>query len=187
MHNLHFVMVNADSHEDAASTVTETLHEWGDENNWRSVGGIASEDGSDDVENLEDGGWPLSFLDGLRGVPGNGTYFDRALAYLNNSIGDPVELGYRSCGTFPNLRLALDYVGDSLRDFDPDRDDAFNLWIAAKNVRQLSELVKSRRSRDLGDSAPQFFDWQFDEFGLTDLTETTQGARRYIVFLDMHS
>ena len=52
----------------------------------------------------------------------------------------------------------------------------------------LSELIASRRgSRSRVKKYPQFYDWQFDHFGLTDMTEQSVGARRYLVFLDMHS
>jgi hypothetical protein len=73
MHNLHFLLINADSAADAASETESLILDWGNENNWRSVGGIASEDGSDDVENKDDGCWGLSFLDEEEGIPKEGS------------------------------------------------------------------------------------------------------------------
>lgn len=54
MHTLHFILINADSAQDAATSAEGAILHWGDENNWRSIGGIASEDGTDDIDNHED-------------------------------------------------------------------------------------------------------------------------------------
>jgi hypothetical protein len=48
-------------------------------------------------------------------------------------------------------------------------------------------VISSRRALDSGDAIPEFNRWQLDEFGLTDLTGESEGAKRYLVFLDMHS
>ncbi len=90
MHNLHFILIKADAATDAAFEAENLILDWGDENNWRCVGGIASEDGSDDIENHDDGRWGLSFLDGEEGIPKEGTYFSRAVAYLHREITEPV-------------------------------------------------------------------------------------------------
>jgi hypothetical protein len=47
---LHFIVVRADSAKEAAEDVTSEIINWGNEDNWRSIGGIASEDGSDDID-----------------------------------------------------------------------------------------------------------------------------------------
>jgi hypothetical protein len=47
MHTLHFIVIQADSAADAASDVESEIIQWGNENNWRSIGGVASEDGQD--------------------------------------------------------------------------------------------------------------------------------------------
>jgi hypothetical protein len=51
MHNLHFLLIKADAAIDAAAEADSLILDWGDEDNWRSIGGVASEDGSDDIEN----------------------------------------------------------------------------------------------------------------------------------------
>ena len=35
MHNLHFILINADSAAEAASGVENEILDWSDENNWR--------------------------------------------------------------------------------------------------------------------------------------------------------
>jgi hypothetical protein len=187
MHNLHFILLEADSAKDAAFEAEHLILDWGNDNNWRSIGGVASEDGSDDIENLEDKGWSLSFLNDVAGIPREGTYFSRALAFLHRQIKDPVTLPWGPCPTHPDLRSALRELSDTLSAFDPDRGNSDELWAIGRNLKHLSELIDSRRARDQGEKIPQFYDWQFDQFGLTDMTEMSDGARRYLVFLDMHS
>src|SRR2546421_8608512 len=122
MHNLHFLLVNGDSAQDAASTVETAINDWGTENNWRRIGGIASEDGKDDVENHDDGGWPLSFLD-TENVPKEGTYFSRAVAYLHSMFKEPVTLNYAPHGQCQDIRSAITALTSVLSDFNPDTGD----------------------------------------------------------------
>jgi hypothetical protein len=187
MHNLHFILLNAESATEAAAEADSLILHWGDENNWRSVGGVASEDGSDDIDNHDGGRWGLSFLADEEGIAKEGTFFSRAVAYLHRSIGEPVELPFAPYSTHPDLASALQAVSDTLSAFDPDRGNTNDLWAIGRNLKHLSELIDSSRARKQGEAIPQFYDWQFDQFGLTDLTEESVGSRRYLVFLDMHS
>jgi hypothetical protein len=187
MHNLHFILIKADSAADAASETETLILNWGDENNWRRIGGVASEDGSDDIDNHDDGRWPLSFLDAAEGVPKEGTYFSRTVAYLNMEIAPPLTLPATPFSTHPDLRSAIAELSDMLRAFDLEGGDTHDLWCVRRNVKHLSELIASRRAREHDEGIPQFYDWEFDYFGLTDMTEQSEGARRYLVFLDMHS
>jgi hypothetical protein len=187
MHNLHFLLIKADSATDAAFEAENLILDWGDENNWRRVGGIASEDGSDDVENESDGRWGLSFLDAEEGIPREGTYFSRAVAYLHREIAEPVTFAWAPYSTHRHTQSAIRELADMLAAFDPERGNTNDLWGIGRNLKHLSELIDSRRAREQGEGIPQFYDWQFDQFGLTDMTEQSDGARRYLVFLDMHS
>lgn len=187
MHNHHFILVKADSAAEAASTVESELLEWGNDNNWRTIGGIASEDGSDDVENHEGAGWPLSFLDGEEDVPKEGTYFSRAVAYVRHSITEPISLIYMPDLAYPDLRSAFKALSNSLRDFNPDTGSSHELWVIGHNLDHLSKLLDSRAAIEAGTDIPEFYEWQFDQVGLTDLTSQSEGSKRYLVFLDMHS
>jgi hypothetical protein len=187
MHNLHFILIKADEATHAAFEAENLILNWGDENNWRRVGGIASEDGSDDIENESDGRWGLSFLDDADGVPREGTYFSRAVAFLDREITKPVTVLGPPYSAHPNLRSAIDALGGMLRAFDIENGDTHDLWRIGRDLKHLSELIDSRRARAQGDAIPQFYDWQFDYFGLTDMTGQSEGARRYLVFLDMYS
>ncbi len=177
MHNLHFILIKADSAAKAASKAENLILDWGNENNWRCVGGIASEDGSDDIENHDEGAWGLSFLDAKEGIPKEGTYFSRAVAYLHREITEPVT----------ELPSKLLEFSDKLRAFDPQHGDGLELERIGRDLQQLSEHVISRCVREGGNEIPELYEWQFDHFGLTDRTEYSDGTRRYLVFLDMHS
>lgn len=189
MHTLHFILVNADSAQDAASSAESEILEWGNENNWRSIGGIASEDGADDIENHENTGWPLSFLDDTEGVPKEGRYFERAIAFLKRDIVDPIRLPYWPTPQYPDMKAALEGIADRLTDFDQDTGSSQVMWEAQRATERLKHMLDARGT--LADASaggiPEFYAWQFDEFGLTDMTENTEGAKRYLVFLDMHS
>jgi hypothetical protein len=176
MHNLHFLLIQADSAAEAASEAEHLIQDWGDENNGRSIGGIASEDGSDDVENHDDGAWGLSFLDEEEGIPKEGTYFRRAVAYLHQQIEEPLA----------GLRSTLDRFGDALRNFDPESGLPEQLADIGRQLEHLSEHLYGRR-RGTRSEIPEVYEWQLDQEGLTDLTGPSEGARRYLVFLDMHS
>jgi hypothetical protein len=177
MHNLHFILIKADSAEDAASDAENLIVDWGNENNWRTVGGVAAEDGSDDIENHDDGGWGLTFLDEDKNVPKEGTYFSRAVAYLLSDIKEPLA----------KLPATLLELSDRLRSFDPQATGGFELWRISRDLQELSELMDSRSAHTCGAQIPELREWQFDQFGLTDMTGQSAGDRRYLVFLDMHS
>ena len=188
MHCLHFILINADSAEDAAGSTETEILEWGNENNWRSIGGVASEDGTDDIENHQDGRWSLSFLDSVESVPRDGTYFQRAVAYLKQSITDPIRLPYWSAAPeYPDMQAALRAIAGQLCEFDPDTGSSHVMWEASRALKHIEQILDARGALADAVDIPEFYRWDFEQFGLTDMTENTEGARRYLVFFDMHS
>ena len=143
-HDLHLILVNADSAEDAASTAESLIEGWGDENNWRRIGGVASEDGSDDIENHDAGSYGLSFFDGASDAT-DGTKFGQAVAYLLDQLTDPVDLPVAPHSSHPDLTAAVRALGDQLQAFDPDISGSIhNLWCVGHNLEYLSEVHISR-------------------------------------------
>ena len=182
MHNLHFLLVQASSAREAAQTAECLVADWGDENNWRSIGGVASEDGEDDLENVGDARWGLSDL-----PEGLGMAFARSLTWVRQAINDPIVLEYPPFTECPTLTDALHAVALMLKAFSPEQSKPFDLWAAARNVRHLYQTVEARRSELTEDGIVELYPWEFDHFGLTDLTNSSTGAKRYVVMLDMHS
>jgi peptidoglycan/xylan/chitin deacetylase (PgdA/CDA1 family) len=187
MHTLHLILINADSAQDAASSAESEILHWGNDNNWRAIGGIASEDGADDIENHEGTRWPLSFLDSEEGVPKDGTYFQRAIAYLKQSVTDPINLRYSPYGEYPDMKAALRAIANLLYDFDPDTGSSQVMWELSRAIQQMEQILDARGALADAGGIPEFYPWQFDQEGLTDMTPNTDGAKRYLVFLDMHS
>jgi hypothetical protein len=187
MHNLHFLLIRADSATDAASEADSLTLYWGDENNWRRVGGVASEDGAGDIENHQQGRWGLTFLDDADAISTHQTYFSRAVAFLQRRITEPITLPFAPHSTHLDPALALRELSDRLAVFDANQGNTNDLWAIGRNLKHVSELIDSRRAHEQGEEIPQLYDWRLDHFGLTDLTEESEGARRYLVFIDMHS
>jgi len=185
MHTLHFLLIFADSAADAADSAHAEIADWGNEDNWRRIGGIASEDGLDDVENAEGARWGLSFLDPNEPTPQSGTAFERAVAYLLGLLEDPVRLDDLS--THASLQIAVADVVAKLQAIDFETDSLSVLRDASRNLRRLHHVSASRSAVKHGCEIPELYSWEFAEHGLTDLTASTEGRRRYILFLDMHN
>ena len=62
MHNLHFILVNAESAVNAANTVSINIENWGCKDNRRKICGVVSQDGEDIIENYEGGRYPIYIL-----------------------------------------------------------------------------------------------------------------------------
>lgn len=185
MHTLHFLLIQADSAADAAEIAHAELADWGNENNWRRIGGIGSEDGLDDIENAEGGRWGLSFLDPAQPTPKVSTAFERAVDYVYSLFDDPVRLDDLS--THPTLQSAVADVVAKLQAIDFDTDAPSVLWEASRNLRRLQQVGAARSALKHGCDIPELYSWEFAEHGLTDFTESTDGRQRYILFLDMHN
>ena len=180
MHNVHFILVRADSADQAATIASNHVLGFGDEdNNWYQIGGIASEDGCDDVnDHGEDTHYPLSRLDDL-GAPKEGTHFARAVELLRQDLANP-----------PDIRTALVNLADEMRTVRVP-DDFIALWEIIENLKRLFSILYSRHFLSDGD-IPEFRRYEFDQFGLTaihshECYNKEEGQRRYIVLLDMHS
>lgn len=184
MHTLHFLLINADSAAEAAAEASNKIADWGNEDNWRCIGGIASEDGLDDVENAEGGRWSLSFLDHC-GTKRSVTAFERTTTYLLGLLEEPITLNDLS--THASLSDAVANVVAKLQAIDFDTDAPSVLWDASRNLQRLQQLSCARSALRHGADIPELYSWEFSEHGLTDLTGSSEGRQRYILFLDMHN
>ncbi len=185
MHTLHFLLINADSAAEAAAEATNEIVDWGNEDNWRGIGGIASEDGLDDVENAEGGRWGLSFLEHNDPPTHSCTAFERTIAYLIGLLEEPITLADLS--THATLQDAVTNVVANLQTIDFETDAPSVLWDASRNLQRLQQLSCARSALEHGTDIPELYSWEFSEHGLTDLTGSTEGRQRYILFLDMHN
>lgn len=85
------------------------------------------------------------------------------------------------------MKAALHAIADRLYEFDPDSGSSQVMWEASRALTQIEQILDARGALADAGGIPEFYPWKFDQEGLTDMTEHTQGAKRYLVFLDMHS
>jgi hypothetical protein len=170
MHNLHFVICSAPDVTDAALAVDSYLEGYGSEDNWYNVGGVVSEDGTEELDNYSDNArWDLSHLrEKAHSGPVLSNLYDVAMREVqkefspNRANNDKKEL----------LKKVTDIVlGDDTSDME---------------FYSCQELLKSIEA-----SVNQSFnDHVFDDYGLTDISEDHSGDKndkKYIVMIDMHS
>ena len=184
MHNLHYIVINADSAADAAESALMEIQDWGNENNWRSVGGVASEDGTDLIEDYQDARWTLSCLRPDNASPDDHSYFAWAIADIWDKIDDIIlpHSPYTASASIAELILV---IVESLRNTDGTNTDL--LLCASENLKYLHQIARGRKHRETENAIPEFYEWEFDRVGLTDLTHYTEGTQRYLVMIDMHS
>ncbi len=185
MHNLHYIIIKADNAADAAESALLEIQDWGDENNWRSVGGVASEDGTDLIENHQDARWGLSSLRPDDASPDDNSYFAWGLAEIWEKIEGNIELPYSPYSKSYDLQVTTQ--GIALELLDSDTANADLLSRASENLKYLAQIAKGRNNREVEHAIPEFYEWQFDHVGLTDFSEQTDGTQLYLVMLDMHS
>ena len=184
MHNLHYIVIKAESAEDAAESALLEIQNWGNENNWRSVGGVASEDGKDLIENHQDARWGLSYL--VPDVPElQPRYFQWGIQKIWDRIHQPITLPYRPRGEAATIKNALAIIAGDLLTFDGE--DTHHLWCASQNLLYLQQIIGGRIQANNQHIIPSFYAYEFDECGLTDMSECSEGVQRYLVMIDMHS
>lgn len=158
MHNLHYILVNGDNAEDAARNALNSIEDWGNENNWRSVGGVIALDGSDSIENHEDAGFPLRELVQYEGE----TIMDKIHASLG--VNKPLD------------KKKLNKLISQLRKIDT---------LNGFEIRSLQTQINDVIEVELGKKDEEVHSGEFDEFGLTDYR--FDGGKEYVVMIDMHS
>nr|BDD45311.1 hypothetical protein 30 [bacterium] len=175
MRNLHFVLVDADSAKEAARFVESELL---DSRQCFSIGGVASKSGKDDIENDSgDSSYPLSSLDTGKVV--EGTYFEKAVKYLKKQIKYPVTLYHMPGGTYQTFEDALQAVRDYFSNTDTGK---LNFLALLKNIKHLEALRSVHRYNS---DIPEFYEWEFEEFGLTKMHHDSEEKEEYIVFVDI--
>ncbi len=136
--NLHFCVVRAESAQSAGKIIDSHIQqEFAGYDNYYSIGGIASEDGSDDLVCYHDtmSPFPLTTLDDI-GVPKEGTYFARVIKWVRKSLPTPEKLqsGADISLLNPNMffEFGLTTIGD-VRNESPGEEQG-QRYIACVNM-----------------------------------------------------
>lgn len=175
MHNLHYVVVKAETAEDAVSEVETMISDWGTENNWRSFGGCVSEDNEVYI------------------VPPTGTWGNSRWAPEENHTIEMINQQVREW-----LKPDKHYQDIFDKCVSGDIGSPFDWYGAMKycehKFHSAQHEIKGREFDVLHD---EFYDWHFDECGVThfmtkqfdrrNLDYEDPKHKRYVVFVDMHS
>jgi len=165
MHNLHFILVKANSGEEACKKAENEIMDFGNENNWRTMCGAVSED--NEIYNAEDG----------RYEPKDTDY--QTIEAINECVSQWIKDSFY--GKTAKLKFEKDETNLS-------EWNEIELWSLSKWAKHLSE-AHSYKDKEFdilkGDT---FYTCQFDECGVTDFTyDTNDGDKTWVVFCDMHS
>lgn len=159
MHNLHFVVINADSPDEACLAVDAELGSWGDENNWRSIGGCVSDKNEtyihdsnaryypdDDCNTIEKlNAWVTSWIYPCK-------HNDKKILKLMNKAVNGKKLNFR---------------------------DWYNIEAFAEYKREANNRVSLNILKD------EYYAGIYYKPGVTQFTR--KGTKKYVVFIDMHS
>ena len=161
MHNLHLVIIKADSPHDACINVENEIVEWGNENNWRTICGCISEDNEIYIHDKEYGrfhpepGTTLNDIEKMVKRWANTFEYDITLVLLKFKIEESSLEAHDWWELKEYCRFKCDY-----ENFTANR---FNIW------------------------ETEYRSWKFDESGLTNMIRRNDGEKKFVIFIDMHS
>ena len=161
MHNLHFIVLHANSGEEACERAENLISNWGNENNWREFCGAVSENN-------------VVYKSGRgRFQPEDNMTIDECNKWMSVYIKD-VDMG--------------DVAQEKLRNGDTDlstwhRWELYSLKCLAEHMHE-SHGKNPEKFNVLTD---HYYDWSFNHEGVTHDNLHEGDGERWVVFLDMHS
>lgn len=173
MHNLHLVVCEADSGEEACSYVEAQIESFGDENNWRTICGALRSNG--EAYSTKEGRWEPETLESLK----------KSLtdAMFNNN---PEQDFFGKC------------FQEALAKFNAKEKMAGMDWYYIKKyAEEAGDRVDAISRHNQPDLTPETFDlftdeyrsWKLNEFGLTNIVNDDKAKKEnlWVVLVDMHS
>ena len=160
MHKLHLITTKADSPEDACNEVENEIVDFGNDNNWRTICGCISEDNEIYIHE-EDGAFAPE--KGMR------------ISDIENMIKGQV----RSFGYDATEVLVKFHIDDEILSAQD--------WWLLKQFCDFKEHQIDFNNEKFNIWEIEYRYWQLDENGLTNFIKQSDGDKRYIVFIDMHS
>ena len=173
MHNLHFVVVKAETGQEACNIVETEIMDWGNENNWRTMCGAVSE--NDEVYTANEG----------RYEPDKDT---NTIAKINKTV----RRWLKGSNYGETAKRLLD-KGKKV-----ERFTSHEAWSLMKYAEHLYELKSIKQTKAYQKKAgnkvspsfdvlsDEFYSWKFDECGVTQIESGYEG-KVWVVFVDMHS
>jgi hypothetical protein len=192
MHNIHYIVVRAESAKDAANEALSQIEDWGDENNWRSAGGVASENNNDNIEcEDENARWGLDRITTTDNTPYQAILDSIKEMYSCYRLQTKTEKGEYKEVTVNTYHEALDIVTEQLQ-LCKSESSGVNLYPIQNMLNEIEAVHDSQRLGSTQDIV-EFKPYMYDNVGLTDFSQyeddesTDDGTQRYIVLIDMHS
>jgi len=165
MHNLHFLVLKADSPQDACAEAEDYIMDFGNENNWRTVCGCVSKRNQVFI-NDADG----------RYSPEQTGY--TTIAKINRAVRRWIN-GDGGFGLTAKTKIAKAKKKIDLSKWNTN--ELFSLERYAKHLYQKAQLG-GKKFNVLEDC---FYPNEYTECGVTQI-EGGEGKRMYVVFIDMH-
>lgn len=171
MHNLHLVRINATSPEEACREVENEIMDFGNENNWRSIGGCISEDNEihleDDYSRWKPSEEEYNTIEKLTQIVKDWMKSDET-EYYNRELIEAIDNGEKKLSEITD-RMELYAIGEYITKRK-----------ALSEVDDIDEFDVLKGT---------YREYEYDECGLTsmDYSEKSEGEKTYIVFIDMHS
>ena len=171
MHNLHLVRINATSPEKACRNVENEIMDFGNEDNWRCIGGCISEDNEIHLDDNYS-----------RWKPSEEGY--NTIEEINVRVRDWLKSDnnnyYRK-----DLIDAIDSGEKKLSEIT----DPMDLYAIKEYVTKRRALCEVDDIDTFDVLKGTYREYEYDENGLTrmDYSEKREGEKTYIVFIDMHS
>ena len=175
MHNLHFIVVKAETGEEACDIAENHIMDWGDENNWRTMCGAVSED--NETYDAKDG----------RYRPDERT---DTIAKINKCVDGWIKKDGDYYASVVKQKLAR---GKKIENFNTS--ELYSLEKFAKflyEVKSLKQVKAFRRkqgekvSNKFNVLQEEFFAYFYDQCGVTQVEGENEG-KTWVVFCDMHS
>lgn len=167
MHNLHLVVINATSIDEAYDETNLKVLEWGGENNWFEICGAIDEDGI--VYNESVGRFPPD------------SYNLRSLADINNFVINKINEVDNLWGLENKVINLEDKLSSS---------EWYRILTQIENIYQRQRFIEINGGVDYSFDVleGEYRGWEFDYFGVTQVENgLDKGGKKYVVFVDIHS
>jgi hypothetical protein len=160
MHNLHLLVVSATNIGEAIQDADLLTNDWGNENNWRTFLSAFSEDGLEQ-KILDTKDWDLNSLHDVYRMAQGWVQSDEE--YENK-----------------NINLMTKAINKEITD-----------WLDWYKIQKYAEFKHYSSHITIPDSynlfQTEFYPYQLDTNGVTHLTVPTEGSKKYVIVVDMHS
>lgn len=166
MHNLHYVRTWAESPIEACQQVETYIQNWGDENNWRSIGGCVGEDGTVFISDSD-----------ARYCPEKEDTIERIAQKMQDFLDYP-DSGYKAA------------FEEAAQSSDPKKLDWLVWYRAKKYCEHMTEVKYGRpEGSSFNIREDTVHDGEYAQFGIsTDYDHPEEeDFKMYIVYVDMHS